>query len=196
MDPWIWQGGYPLISVTVADDATLRFSQRRYAPSHPDDETKWAVPLLIRQTTPDGRETTDAILVEAEGATLPMASADAVADPYLVITSEGRLTWMVDGYTLDGHPYSRDWIEGLRTDQLHAQCREGDSDAYDGSIHLYVFDAATRSSRLAEDFSQDCSSPPRQCPPTCAPTRVSGDPVPRAGGDLSHLPYARSAGLL
>ena len=30
MDTWIWQGGYPLISVTIADDGTLRFSQRRY----------------------------------------------------------------------------------------------------------------------------------------------------------------------
>ena len=29
MDTWIWQGGYPLISVTIADDGTLRFSQRR-----------------------------------------------------------------------------------------------------------------------------------------------------------------------
>ena len=57
MDTWIWQGGYPLISVTIADDGTLRFSQRRYSPSRPDDETKWAVPLLVRQTTPDGRET-------------------------------------------------------------------------------------------------------------------------------------------
>ena len=89
MDTWIWQGGYPLISVTVADDGTLRFSQRRYAPSRPDDETKWAVPLLVRQTTPDGRETTDAILVEADGATLPMASPDAV-----VVANAGGISFV------------------------------------------------------------------------------------------------------
>jgi len=78
-----------LISVNIADDGTLRFSQRRYSPSRPDDETKWAVPLLVRQTTPDGRETTDAILVEAEGATLPMASPDAV-----VVANAGGISFV------------------------------------------------------------------------------------------------------
>ena len=29
-------------------------------------------------------------------------------DPYLVITDDGRLVWIVDGYTTSsGHPYSR-----------------------------------------------------------------------------------------
>ena len=84
MDAWIWQGGYPADLVTVADDGTLRFSQRRYSPSRPDDETKWPVPLLVRQV-PDGTERTDAILMEADGASLPMLAPDAV-----VVANAGR----------------------------------------------------------------------------------------------------------
>jgi puromycin-sensitive aminopeptidase len=76
MDAWIFQGGYPAITVE-ADGDTLRFSQRRYLPSRPDDTT-WPVPLLVRQTTPDGSSRTEALLVEAEGATLPLKDADAV----------------------------------------------------------------------------------------------------------------------
>jgi puromycin-sensitive aminopeptidase len=89
MDTWIWQGGYPLLSVTIADDGTLRFSQRRYSPSRPDDETKWAVPLSVRQVAPDGSERTDAILVEADGASLPMLSPDAV-----VVANAGGISFV------------------------------------------------------------------------------------------------------
>ncbi len=89
MDTWIWQGGYPLISVTVADDGTLRFSQRRYSPSRPGDETKWAVPLLVRQVASDGTERTDAILVEADGASLPMLAPDAV-----VVANAGGISFV------------------------------------------------------------------------------------------------------
>ena len=48
-------------------------------------------------------------------------------DPYLVITEDGRLVWMVDGYTTsDAHPYSRDRrYSQHRIRQLHAQCGEG-----------------------------------------------------------------------
>jgi puromycin-sensitive aminopeptidase len=89
MDTWIWQGGYPLISVTSADDGTLRFSQRRYSPSRPDDDTKWAVPLLVRQVAPDGEERTDAILVEADGASVPMLAPDAV-----VVANAGGISFV------------------------------------------------------------------------------------------------------
>ncbi len=77
MDSWIWQGGYPLVSVR-ATDGELRFSQRRYAPSLPDDDSTWSVPLLVRQTAPDGATTTEAILIEAEGAALPLIHPEAV----------------------------------------------------------------------------------------------------------------------
>jgi puromycin-sensitive aminopeptidase len=88
MDAWIFQGGYPLISVTVAD-GSLRFAQRRYAPSLPDDATSWPVPLLVRQTAPDGRTATDAILVEAEGAALPLLDPEAV-----VVANAGGISFV------------------------------------------------------------------------------------------------------
>jgi len=77
MDSWIWQGGYPLISVS-RDDDVVRFSQRRYLPSRPDDEATWTVPLLVRQTAKDGRSSTEAVLIEPDGATLPLLAPDAV----------------------------------------------------------------------------------------------------------------------
>jgi uncharacterized membrane protein (UPF0182 family) len=64
------------------------------------------------------------------------------ADPYMVITGEGRLVWIVDGYTLsDAHPYSRR-VETQSLGQVNYMRNsvKATVDAYDGSIHLYVFD--------------------------------------------------------
>jgi aminopeptidase N len=47
------------------------------------------VPLLVRQTAPDGRITTDAILVEAEGAALPLLDPDAV-----VVANAGGISFV------------------------------------------------------------------------------------------------------
>src|ERR687897_386000 len=48
MDAWIFQPGYPAISVALEDER-LRFSQRRFIPSKPEDGTSWPVPLMVRQ---------------------------------------------------------------------------------------------------------------------------------------------------
>jgi uncharacterized protein len=62
-------------------------------------------------------------------------------DPYMVITDEGRLVWMVDGFTQTNlHPYSksirRTWgpINYLRNSV------KATVDAYDGTVHMYVWD--------------------------------------------------------
>jgi uncharacterized protein len=63
-------------------------------------------------------------------------------DPYLVITGEGRLVWIVDGYmTSDAHPYARDVAleNGQRFNYIRNSIK-ATVDAYDGDIHLYVFD--------------------------------------------------------
>jgi uncharacterized membrane protein (UPF0182 family) len=65
-------------------------------------------------------------------------------DPYLVITSAGRLVWMVDGYTTsDLHPYSRlvD-VEGVGRINYIRNSVKATVDAYDGEARLYVFDPA------------------------------------------------------
>ena len=68
MDSWIFQGGFPLISVDLVDDGgTLRLTQHRFgyagdlgegddAPAPADDETtRWSVPAIFSQkTTHDG----------------------------------------------------------------------------------------------------------------------------------------------
>ena len=64
-------------------------------------------------------------------------------DPYLVITTEGRLVWIVDGYTTsDSHPFARD--TGTATESLNyiRNSVKATVDAYDGTTNLYVFDPA------------------------------------------------------
>ena len=63
-------------------------------------------------------------------------------DPYLVITEDGRLVWIVDGYTTsDGHPYSRRvQMEGFGAVNYMRNAVKATVDAYDGSANLYVFD--------------------------------------------------------
>ena len=65
------------------------------------------------------------------------------ADPYLVITDDGRLVWMVDGYTTsDSHPYSATIpVAGLPDGANYIRnAVKATVDAYSGKISLYVFD--------------------------------------------------------
>ena len=62
------------------------------------------------------------------------------ADPYLVITPEGRLVWFVDGYTTtDRFPYSEPMrnVGNYVRNSLKALV-----DAYDGTVEIYVSEAA------------------------------------------------------
>ncbi len=76
MDAWIFQPGYPAISVNLEGDR-VRFSQRRFIPSKDDDDTTWPVPLMVRQVAGE-QERVDRILIEADGAELELVSPDAV----------------------------------------------------------------------------------------------------------------------
>ncbi len=63
-------------------------------------------------------------------------------DPYLVVTPEGRLVWMCDGYTTsDAYPYSRTAAEFDGVNYVRNSVK-ATIDAYDGETHLYVFDSA------------------------------------------------------
>jgi uncharacterized protein len=63
-------------------------------------------------------------------------------DPYLVITSEGRLVWMVDGYTTsNAHPYSKQvGLRGMGEINYIRNSVKATVDAYDGTTRLYIFD--------------------------------------------------------
>jgi uncharacterized membrane protein (UPF0182 family) len=63
-------------------------------------------------------------------------------DAYLVITPEGRLVWMVDGYTTSSsHPYSK-LLETRSYGEINyiRNSVKATVDAYDGTVHLYAFD--------------------------------------------------------
>ena len=148
MDSWIWQGGYPLISVSV-EDGLLRFSQRRYSPSLPDDDTTWSVPLLVRQTAPDGSSATDAILIEAGGATLPVLAPEA-----LVVANAGGFSFVRVWYS--DELWSRLW--GVVQEQLSPLERYA---LVDDSWAAVVVGTAPASSfcRLAEGFRDETDLP-------------------------------------
>jgi uncharacterized membrane protein (UPF0182 family) len=64
-------------------------------------------------------------------------------DPYLVITDDGRLVWIVDGYTTSlSHPYSATLpVAGLDDGANYMRnAVKATVDAYSGKINLYVFD--------------------------------------------------------
>jgi len=64
-------------------------------------------------------------------------------DPYLVITDDGRLVWMVDGYTTSlSHPYSATLpVAGVPDGANYIRnAVKATVDAYSGKISLYVFD--------------------------------------------------------
>jgi uncharacterized membrane protein (UPF0182 family) len=62
-------------------------------------------------------------------------------DPYIVVGDDGRLAWMVDGYTTsDSFPYARHY--GLGRDRVNyvRNSVKVVIDAYDGTATFYVFD--------------------------------------------------------
>src|SRR4029453_4540447 len=59
-------------------------------------------------------------------------------DPYIVVTPEGRLVWMLDGYTsTDRYPYSEP-VPGLGNYVRNSV--KVTVDAYDGNVHFYIAD--------------------------------------------------------
>jgi uncharacterized protein len=64
-------------------------------------------------------------------------------DPYLVITDDGRLVWMTDGYTTSlAHPYAAALpVDGLEDGANYIRnAVKATVDAYTGRVSLYVFD--------------------------------------------------------
>ena len=115
-------------------------------------------------------------------------------DAYLVIGDDGRLVWMVDGYTVsEAHPYARP-IQVAEVGDFNyiRNSVKATVDAYHGDVKLYLWD------------DQDPLIPglPAPVPRTpgrphvgdarrCAPARaLSGTAVPRAGRNLPDLPHA------
>jgi uncharacterized membrane protein (UPF0182 family) len=62
-------------------------------------------------------------------------------DPYVVVSDEGRIFWMVDAYTTSGsYPYSRHYQLGRESINYIRNSVKVVIDAYNGSTTFYVFD--------------------------------------------------------
>ena len=64
------------------------------------------------------------------------------SDPYVVVTKDGRLMWLVDGYTTSTtYPYARHYRLGNNQLNYIRNSVKASIDAYDGTVTFYVFDA-------------------------------------------------------
>jgi uncharacterized protein len=88
-------------------------------------------------------------------------------DPYLVITDDGRLVWMVDGYTTSlSHPYSQTLpVAGLDDGANYIRnAVKATVDAYTGKVSLYVFDPSDPIIQSYEQLFPKLFQPAAQMP--------------------------------
>jgi uncharacterized membrane protein (UPF0182 family) len=87
------------------------------------------------------------------------------ADPYLVITEEGALVWIADGYTMSAaHPYARGLTtEGQNFNYIRNSVK-ATVDAYSGVVRLYVFDQRDPLIRAYERLFPDLFTPASDMP--------------------------------
>jgi len=122
------------------------------------------------------------------------------ADPYMVIADDGRLVWMVDGYTTSlAHPYSAT-IPVAGVDEGANYIRnavKATVDAYTGKISLYIFDPSDPLIQSYQRLFPKLFQPASAMPADLAPARaLSGGFVQRAGRGLSNFSHARRASVL
>jgi uncharacterized membrane protein (UPF0182 family) len=88
-------------------------------------------------------------------------------DPYLVITDDGRLVWMVDAYTTSlSHPYSATLpVAGLDEGANYIRnAVKATVDAYTGKVALYVFDPSDPIIQVYEQLFPKLFLPAAQMP--------------------------------
>ncbi len=103
--------------------------------------------LISGQLTADSKVLMERNIVDRVNRLAPFLYTDA--DPYLIITDEGRLVWLIDMYSVtENYPYSQAAPTGRlnRTASLPRGFNyirnsvKATVDAYDGTITLYVWD--------------------------------------------------------
>ncbi|MGC8884318.1 MAG: UPF0182 family protein [Bryobacteraceae bacterium] len=120
------KGGFPISSMPLRLAAALRYGD-------------WNI-VLTSYLTPESR-----MIIRRKVRERLEALAEFILwdqDPYLVITRDGRLVWMVDGYTASAsHPYSRALrISDAGVINYIRNSVKATVDAYDGEVRIYVFD--------------------------------------------------------
>ncbi len=89
-------------------------------------------------------------------------------DPYLVVTDDGRLVWMVDGYTTSlSHPYSAALpVTGVDEGANYIRnAVKAAVDAYTGKVSLYVFDPIDPIIQVYENLFPKLFRPASEMPP-------------------------------
>lgn len=88
MDSWIFQGGFPLISVELAPNGTsLTFAQERYTPAGGSEapDLQWVVPIRYRWKPVSGDPITEKILLESDAIEIELPEAAE----WIVANAEG-----------------------------------------------------------------------------------------------------------
>lgn len=96
--------------------------------------------VLTNALTPESRMMIHRVVRDRLETLAPFVSWDQ--DAYLVVTSEGRLVWVVDGYTTsEAHPYARGIrMNGGDSFNYIRNSVKATVDAYDGDTRIYIFD--------------------------------------------------------
>ena len=120
------KGGFPMSALSARAVAAIA-------------EGDWNI-LLTNALTPDSRMMIRRRVSERLTSLAPFLFWDE--DPYMVNTSDGHLVWIVDAYfTSDSHPYARATaFQNLRPFNYIRNSVKATVDAYDGTVHMYIFD--------------------------------------------------------
>lgn len=96
--------------------------------------------LFSSDIVPESRFLYDRSVLERVSKAAPFLRFDA--DPYIVVSDEGKLFWLVDGYTFtDRFPYSKRIFESGGFNYIRNSVK-ATVDAYDGTVTLYIADSA------------------------------------------------------
>jgi uncharacterized membrane protein (UPF0182 family) len=120
-------GGFPIRSVAMRTAAAIAYSDWNILlTSYLQDDSR----MMIRRKVRDRVETL-----------APFLQWDT--DPYLVIRADGKLTWIIDGFsTSDRHPYAEEVATKESGGINYARNSvKATVDAYTGETRLYVFEA-------------------------------------------------------
>jgi uncharacterized protein len=91
--------------------------------------------------TPDSRLLMRRNIRERVATLAPFLTLDN--DPYIVVTDDGRLVWLIDAFTTSANfPYSRHYRLGNERLNYMRNSVKVAIDAYDGTVTFYVFDEA------------------------------------------------------
>jgi uncharacterized membrane protein (UPF0182 family) len=105
----------------------------------------WALDDLTKlpfsdDVTPDSRALIHRNILDMVNSVAPFLVYDN--DPYIVISNDGRLFWMMDAFTESAnYPYSRHYQAGDKTINYIRNSVKVVIDAYNGSVQFFVFDS-------------------------------------------------------